>query len=221
MPRRTSRLGADERATFILEHVSDQSAYPTDLDDYVTRSFKETMNFWRDWIGRSTYQRPLARRGAALRARAQAAVRALERSIVAAVTFGLPEAIGGVRNWDYRYSWIRDASFTLYALTRLGMTVGDRRRSSTGWSSGFESSRPEDTANALHHRRRIGTVRSGPWTTWRAIAARDPYGSATPHPTSCSSTSTASCSMRSTCTTSMAGHEPRALGDGSPPWWTG
>jgi len=43
-------------------------------------------------------------------------------SIVAAPTFGLPEEIGGVRNFDYRYTWIRDASFTLYALMRLGYT---------------------------------------------------------------------------------------------------
>jgi GH15 family glucan-1,4-alpha-glucosidase len=43
-------------------------------------------------------------------------------SIVAAPTFGLPEVIGGERNWDYRYTWIRDTSFTLYALIRLGYT---------------------------------------------------------------------------------------------------
>jgi len=43
-------------------------------------------------------------------------------SIVAAATFGLPEHIGGGRNWDYRYTWIRDSSFTLYALMRLGYT---------------------------------------------------------------------------------------------------
>jgi GH15 family glucan-1,4-alpha-glucosidase len=44
-------------------------------------------------------------------------------SLVAAPTFGLPEEIGGPRNWDYRYTWIRDASFTLYALIRLGYTA--------------------------------------------------------------------------------------------------
>ena len=43
-------------------------------------------------------------------------------SLIAAPTFGLPEQVGGERNWDYRYTWIRDASFTLYALIRLGYT---------------------------------------------------------------------------------------------------
>ena len=43
-------------------------------------------------------------------------------AIVAAPTCSLPEAIGGVRNWDYRYTWIRDAAFTLYGLLRIGFT---------------------------------------------------------------------------------------------------
>ena len=43
-------------------------------------------------------------------------------AIVAAPTCSLPEEIGGVRNWDYRYTWIRDAAFTLYALLRIGFT---------------------------------------------------------------------------------------------------
>ena len=43
-------------------------------------------------------------------------------SLIAAPTFGLPESMGGVRNWDYRYTWVRDAAFTLYSLIRLGLT---------------------------------------------------------------------------------------------------
>ncbi|HEY7480489.1 MAG TPA: glycoside hydrolase family 15 protein, partial [Gemmatimonadales bacterium] len=63
-------------------------------------------------------------------------------SIVAAATFGLPETIGGGRNWDYRYSWIRDASFTLYALSRLGMT--EETEAFIAWlAQRFESSQPE------------------------------------------------------------------------------
>lgn len=43
-------------------------------------------------------------------------------AIVAAPTFSLPEHIGGARNWDYRFTWVRDTAFTLYALIRLGFT---------------------------------------------------------------------------------------------------
>jgi GH15 family glucan-1,4-alpha-glucosidase len=52
-------------------------------------------------------------------------------SLVAAPTFGLPEAVGGTRNWDYRYTWIRDSAFTLYALIRLGYT--DEAREFMSW----------------------------------------------------------------------------------------
>ncbi|MGB6410770.1 MAG: glycoside hydrolase family 15 protein, partial [Candidatus Deferrimicrobiaceae bacterium] len=87
------------------------------------RAFKETLNFWRQWVARSTYRgrwRETVNRSALtlkmLTSRSNG-------SIVAAPTFGLPEEIGGERNWDYRYTWIRDASFTLYGLIRLGYTA--------------------------------------------------------------------------------------------------
>jgi GH15 family glucan-1,4-alpha-glucosidase len=135
-------LAAGQTATFILEQVAGDDQYPTDLDAYVTDSFKATMNFWRQWISRSTYTgrwRDEVHRSALtlklLNAR-------WSGSIVAAATFGLPETIGGVRNWDYRYSWIRDASFTLYGLTRLGMT--DETAAFIAWlAERFESARPE------------------------------------------------------------------------------
>ncbi len=135
-------LPAGRTATFILEQVTDDTKYPTDLDKYATDSFKATMNSWREWISRSTYTgrwRDEVHRSAL-------ALKLLNArwsgSIVAAATFGLPETIGGVRNWDYRYSWIRDASFTLYALSRLGMT--DETAAFTAWlARRFESSHPE------------------------------------------------------------------------------
>ena len=65
---------------------------------------------------------PLAGDGQPRGADAQAFVSQPYGSLVAAPTFGLPEHIGGERNWDYRYTWIRDASFSLYALIRLGYT---------------------------------------------------------------------------------------------------
>jgi GH15 family glucan-1,4-alpha-glucosidase len=135
-------LRSGESATFILEQVVDGADYPTDLDGYVNAAFKATMNFWREWVGRSTYTgrwRDEVHRSAL-------ALKLLNArwsgSIVAAATFGLPETIGGGRNWDYRYSWIRDASFTLYALTRLGMT--EETAAFIGWlAQRFESSHPE------------------------------------------------------------------------------
>ena len=52
-------------------------------------------------------------------------------AIVAAPTCSLPESIGGERNWDYRYTWIRDAAFTVYGLLRIGFTEAGGLRSAT------------------------------------------------------------------------------------------
>ncbi|CAE6417529.1 unnamed protein product [Rhizoctonia solani] len=82
----------------------------------------ETTSFWQSWISKSTY------RGSWREAvhRSALALKLLifepTGAIVASPTFSLPEHIGGTRNWDYRFSWIRDSSFTLYALIRLGFT---------------------------------------------------------------------------------------------------
>jgi GH15 family glucan-1,4-alpha-glucosidase len=82
----------------------------------------QTIAFWRSWIGRSTYKgrwRETVNRSALV---LKLLTSARHGSIVAAPTFGLPEEVGGERNWDYRYTWIRDGSFTLYGLMRLGFT---------------------------------------------------------------------------------------------------
>ena len=115
-------LGAEKSAWFVLEVVLPQQPSPSAQPDYESDAFKRTVNFWRRWVARSTYGgrwREMVNRSALtlklLTSRAHG-------SIVAAPTFGLPEAIGGERNWDYRYTWIRDSSFTLYGLMRLGYT---------------------------------------------------------------------------------------------------
>jgi GH15 family glucan-1,4-alpha-glucosidase len=80
----------------------------------------ETARFWSDWLHRSSYRgrwREMVSRSAmTLKLMTYAPTGAL----VAAPTTGLPEQVGGERNWDYRYTWIRDASFSIYALLGLG-----------------------------------------------------------------------------------------------------
>ena len=115
------KLKAGQTAFFIFEQV-EQSGHGPEYDErYVVQAFKDTSNFWRDWISRSTYTgrwREMVNRSAL----ALKLLTSQENgSIVAAATFGLPEELGGERNWDYRYTWIRDAAFTLYALLRLGL----------------------------------------------------------------------------------------------------
>ncbi|GAB4368185.1 MAG: glycoside hydrolase family 15 protein [Deltaproteobacteria bacterium] len=116
------RLRAGETAAFVLEEAKPDVPSPSCHPEYVSRSLERTLAYWRRWMGRSTYRgrwREMVNRSAlALKLLTSAP----DGSIVAAPTFGLPEEIGGVRNWDYRYAWIRDASFTVYALIRLGYT---------------------------------------------------------------------------------------------------
>jgi GH15 family glucan-1,4-alpha-glucosidase len=90
--------------------------------DEMVHMFAQTRDFWRGWIGRSRYtgrwRESVERSAMTLKLMTYAPTGAL----VAAPTAGLPEQIGGERNWDYRYTWIRDASFSVYALLGLGFT---------------------------------------------------------------------------------------------------
>ena len=125
----TFTLRQGESATFVLDAPTSapgdgggDHALPCGLQGYGAQCFGETVAFWRAWIDRSSYRgryREIVRRSAlALKLLTSAE----HGSIVAAPTFGLPEALGGERNWDYRYTWIRDAAFTVYAFLRLGLT---------------------------------------------------------------------------------------------------
>ena len=84
--------------------------------------FDETVRFWRSWLAQSTYtgrwRETLERSAITLKLMTYAP----SGGIVAAPTAALPEQIGGERNWDYRYTWVRDASFSVYALLGMGFT---------------------------------------------------------------------------------------------------
>ncbi len=115
-------LREGETASFVLETAEDGTESPCTADGFVAESFKETADFWRRWIGRSSY----SGRWRGVVNRSALALKLLTSrelgSMVAAPCFGFPNEIGGERNWDYRFTWLRDASFTVYALMRLGFT---------------------------------------------------------------------------------------------------
>jgi len=115
-------LAAGQSADFLLQEASAEPAGKEDLKGYITQTTIQTINYWKDWIARSTYKGKwleTVNRSALL---LKLLTSCKYGSIIAAPTFGLPESIGGRRNWDYRYTWIRDASFTVYSFIRLGYT---------------------------------------------------------------------------------------------------
>jgi GH15 family glucan-1,4-alpha-glucosidase len=114
-------LQSGQTATFVLHRVEETGPCSKCLNHKeINRILQDTINFWRKWISRCTYQgrwREMVRRSALV---LKLLTYAPTGAIVAAPTTSLPEAIGAGRNWDYRYTWIRDASFTCYALLNLG-----------------------------------------------------------------------------------------------------
>jgi GH15 family glucan-1,4-alpha-glucosidase len=115
-------LRTNETAAFILEWARAGEPSAATRPDYVSRAFIETVNFWRAWVARSTYRgrwREAVNRSAIT---LKLLTSEPHGALVASPSFGLPEEMGGSRNWDYRYTWIRDAAFTLYGLMRLGYT---------------------------------------------------------------------------------------------------
>lgn len=117
------RLAAGEGALFVLTVGDPADEVPDDLTPSgVDGLFAATLEFWRDWLATSTYTgrwREMVHRSAIT---LKLLTHEPTGAIVAAPTMGLPEEIGGERNWDYRYVWLRDAAFSLYALLRMGFT---------------------------------------------------------------------------------------------------
>ncbi len=163
-----------ERVPFVLTHYCSYKAEPPECDPQA--ALAETERWWREWSGRceirGEWREPAVRSLITLKALTDRETGGL----VGAPSCGLPEKIGGEANWDYRYTWLRDATFTLYALLGSGFEeearawrqwlvraaagdpgklqpmygVGGERRlmeSKLDWLGGFEDSRPVRIGN--------------------------------------------------------------------------
>ncbi|UWU70803.1 glycoside hydrolase family 15 protein [Bradyrhizobium sp. NC92] len=170
-------VGADQTVPFVLTYGPSHIEPPAPIDPEV--ALQETETFWRDWCGHCTrdgdYQDLILRSLITLKALTFAPT----GGIVAAPTTSLPEKLGGSRNWDYRFCWLRDATFTLLALMNSGYTEeasawhnwllraaagspsnmqimygiwGQRRllEWEAGWLGGYEGAQPVRVGNAAH-----------------------------------------------------------------------
>jgi GH15 family glucan-1,4-alpha-glucosidase len=111
----------EERVSFVLGSIDGPGPRPYSEEE-ARRLFIDTTSFWGRWVGQSRYRgrwREMVDRSALT---LKLLTYQPTGAIVAAATTSLPEQLGGERNWDYRFTWIRDASFSMYALLRLGFT---------------------------------------------------------------------------------------------------
>jgi GH15 family glucan-1,4-alpha-glucosidase len=169
------RVAAGDEVPFVLTYLPSHKGEPRRLDAF--DALEQTRKFWSGWASRCTYQGPY--RDAVIRSliTLKALTYRPTGGIVAAATTSLPEDIGGVRNWDYRYCWLRDATITLEALLRTGYTdeakawrlwlgraiagspqdlqimygvAGERRLAEweASWLAGYEGSAPVRVGNA-------------------------------------------------------------------------
>lgn len=125
-------LEQGQSTTFFLRHV-DQGSEANLLipEESGEDAFRHTVDFWKRWLAQCTYTgrwREMVQRSALV---LKLLTYEPTGSMVAAPTTSLPEQPGGARNWDYRYCWIRDSSFTIYSLMRLGFNQEAERF--TGW----------------------------------------------------------------------------------------
>jgi len=115
----TFTLHRGESAIFIFGALAEQEQLSIDRDE-VRRDLEATLAYWREWSGQSKYngrwREAVSRSALTLKMLTSRQ----HGSLIAAVTFGMPEHLGGTRNWDYRFVWLRDSAFTLCAFLRLG-----------------------------------------------------------------------------------------------------
>src|SRR5262245_11646663 len=167
-----------ERVSFVLMWYPSHEEPPTPLNP--AAALEDTTEWWRDWVGTGSYEGQWRDYVTRSLITLKALTYAPTGGLVASATTSLPEKLGGVRNWDYRYCWLRDATYALYALMIGGHTdestawrnwllraaagdpgslqtmygvAGERRLTELEleWLPGFANSRPVRIGNAAVH----------------------------------------------------------------------
>ena len=180
--RSTFTVGAGQQATFQLSWSS--TYYPQPLEKHVLQTLEDTTTWWQGWSGKCSYEGKWCDDVKRSLITLKGLTFNPTGGIVAAATTSLPEHIGGSRNWDYRYCWLRDATFTLYALLIGGYTeeakawrewlvnaaagnpsqlqimygvAGERRLTELelDWLPGYENSRPVRIGNAAYKQHQL------------------------------------------------------------------
>jgi GH15 family glucan-1,4-alpha-glucosidase len=170
-------VGRGEKVSFVLTWHRSHAEHPVPID--AGKAVEGTARWWRAWSRRCTYRGEWREAVQRSLITLKALTYAPSGGMVAAATTSLPEHLGGVRNWDYRYCWVRDATYTLYALLMNGYraearawrewllravagkpsqlnimygVAGERRmpEQTLDWLPGYEGSRPVRIGNAAH-----------------------------------------------------------------------
>ena len=170
-------VAAGQRVPFVLTYCASHKPPPKPID--AEAALRRTKELWIGWAGRCSYRGPLSDLVIRSLITLKALTYAPTGGIVAAPTTSLPEHIGGVRNWDYRFCWLRDATLTLLALMNAGYyeeaeawrnwllravagspnqiqimygIAGERRLTEweTSWLAGYENSRPVRIGNGAY-----------------------------------------------------------------------
>ncbi len=147
-------LSGGKSLAFALEPLEDGDLPEPLSPEQAEELFVRTVRYWRGWLAHSTYRgrwREMVHRSALT---LKLLTYRPTGAIVAAPTTSLPEELGGSRNWDYRYTWIRDAAFSLYGLLRLGFT--EEAEAFMGWlTERFRESHVDGTSGPLQIMYRI------------------------------------------------------------------